>query len=50
MIAKNECLIAETLSGAMHQPARGAALLLRPQAAPPPRSCGSQVSSLQVCS
>ena len=36
------------LPGAVHQPARGAALLLRPQAAPSPCSRRSEVASIQV--
>ena len=36
------------LPGAVHQPARGAALLLRSQAAPSPCSRCSQVASIQV--
>ena len=36
------------LPGAVHQPARGAALLLRSQAAPSPCSRRSQVASFQV--
>ena len=36
------------LPGAVHQPARGAALLLRSQAAPSPCSRRSQVASIQV--
>ena len=33
----------------MHQPTWGAALLLRPQASPPPCSLSPQVASFQVC-
>ena len=33
----------------MHQPTWGAALLLHPQASPPPCSLSPQVASFQVC-
>ena len=36
-------------AGSMHQPTWGAALLLRPQASPPPCSLSPQVASFQVC-
>ena len=39
----------QQFSGSMHQPAWGAALLLRPQASPPPCSRCPQVASFQVC-